>query len=504
MTPACLAACFLLGGLLAEPREAPWLMVTPVSTPGENFRAGFRHADIDGDGAMDLLCADGVRLQRNGFFSGEDFAPYPPEADGAAADWDKGALYCRTARGLLILKWRNNGFEREGEAAVEWPHAASPMPEPQPTAGGASVRLEPFLHDLDGDNKPEIVLMDEQGMTIYLLREGGAVQAGTLALLPAMELSGMAERPLWPRPQRMLSLPVRQMQCTIRLSGNTAETIHSTATPDNGRSFTQNRFSIIVENGRFVQKAPPENWGSEPLSGFMHPCRLNGDGQPDFAGFRMVETEGSNLSAPVMEIRATVDGGKTGSIRRAVVPRGWNAPPVFSDIDGDGRLDMVVQATGLYEGGMREAVGRMMTGTRTDHTVTVFRQGEKDFDAAPSFESRFQLDFGAPVRTSPAMLYEYLSGRLILFGDVSGDGKADLLVRNRADRAMLFIDAGNGGTTDRPDGVFTVRGDASLCLLDVNGDGREDLVETWPLSPDTFKPHHPARVWLSTAEGKGS
>ncbi len=76
-----------------------------------------------------------------------------------------------------------------------------------------------------------------------------------------------------------------------------------------------------------------------------------------------------------------------------------------------------------------------------------------------------------------------------LDGDFNGDGAADLIVRTRPDRADVYLSS-SGQIGSRPAKTLSMTEDSVWRIVDLNGDGRSDLI--------TFDPEAGAlSVWLS-------
>ena len=122
---------------------------------------------------------------------------------------------------------------------------------------------------------------------------------------------------------------------------------------------------------------------SDVLPRHLQPCRLNEDGMIDYAGGRWEVSETAAFPVPLYETWATLDGGKHFYVQRAPSLQQSRPHCSFVDFDGDGDLDMVVEATGLFEGGAREALERFLTRSAVDHVIRVHVQGNGRFANTP-------------------------------------------------------------------------------------------------------------------------
>ena len=63
----------------------------------------------------------------------------------------------------------------------------------------------------------------------------------------------------------------------------------------------------------------------------------------------------------------------------------------------------------------------------------------------------------------------------VAIGDINGDGKLDIVTRNRGSRAVSVL-LGNGNGTFQPETTSRPGDPRSVAIGDVNGDGKPDLV----------------------------
>lgn len=181
----------------------------------------------------------------------------------------------------------------------------------------------------------------------------------------------------------------------------------------------------------------------------MHAGDINGDGRANLVAFTRAGEVHAALSRDDLRVwRRTTIGSSSG-----VAP---TTPFVLGDFDGDGAANLVMPASGL---------------------PTRWRFYRSNADG--SFE-------GGAVTTFEATAPEFVNAQ-ILAADVTADGRANLMIRERATgRTWLYRN-----TTARPgapvnfaaasavyiDGSYTSDLDLeTIRLLDANGDGRDDLV----------------------------
>ena len=204
---------------------------------------------------------------------------------------------------------------------------------------------------------------------------------------------------------------------------------------------------------------------------------IDGDGRselvvPNVAGPLVVRFEGrtpaarQQLDSPAkVRYRLGRSAHELGKMRHRAPTRGVvseaSSPATFvEDFDGDGRRDVV---------------------TTVDTRVRVFAQrADGSLPTTPTWE------------VEPSVLTEAeeergFTGEAVSFGDLDGDGLADLVVlkwgsdeeRTRMDRHIFFARSGQGGPRYEATADQVVRSESffpDFEMRDLNGDGRRDLV----------------------------
>jgi len=197
---------------------------------------------------------------------------------------------------------------------------------------------------------------------------------------------------------------------------------------------------VLLGNGDGTFEAPVSY--TIPASSYISIGEFNGDGKPDIAlggGVAGSYPASSEVSVLINNgdgtFQSAVNYPITGEIEALAV----------ADLNGDGKLDLVVP-TGGFSAGVSVLLG---VGDGT---------------------------FASPVTYTSTLLSPYSTS--VAVADFNGDGKVDLALTNsEAPSSAVAILLGNGdGTFQNPPLLYSAGLDpAGVIALDVNGDGKPDL-----------------------------
>lgn len=436
-------------------------------------------ADLDGDGLLDLLFSDRVALQRDGGYPPDAMRPLPAAPPGAEADVWGVHLYLRHANGLEVHRLRGEGWDLIASHAVAWPAAGALEPAPWRRAESAESRVElrRFLHDTDGNGVPEVVLVDESGVWIHRLVEGAYTAEPPRAVLPALALAPAPPQPVWPADARRIAVPTRQMACRLNLRGADLVRLTQDNAPDGRIAYHRDVYPGALSAG--AAAASPRRESTAPLPPHLRPLRLGGRDFGVFAGVRW-EMAPAPLPTPLLEVWITTDAGRSLRRERMRLPQGYQPAAVFADVDGDGFPDLLVEESGLFDGGMREAALRFQTQATVRHRLRVYPgQAGGGFGGTPILAHEAGIRLDAPPGRHSRLFHAYQGGGLVnLTGDFDGDGKLDLAVRDQPGRVAIHLQR-DGRFAGTPDAVIPLEYDTPFHVADVNGDGRADVVVLW-------------------------
>src|SRR5690606_11439258 len=102
--------------------------------------------------------------------------------------------------------------------------------------------------------------------------------------------------------ERRVVFPERQMACRLLVSGATLSIITDLNVNSGETAYRSERFTVAPgDDGEFVVGTASTS-ESAALPSHLRPCRLNDDGQTDYAGTRWTLSQSAPLPMPLYEI----------------------------------------------------------------------------------------------------------------------------------------------------------------------------------------------------------
>jgi hypothetical protein len=247
-----------------------------------------------------------------------------------------------------------------------------------------------------------------------------------------------------------------------------------------------------ADTGRF---ALPQPLASEGLVDAVAIGDVNGDGRKDVlltTGYTFDAAQDFKLMVRLQQPDGSLAPAQVLDTRASYVCRASSV--VVGDLDGDGRQDVLVGASGcgiefFRQGGdgvLRSAGFIDSAQSGRLRLADLDGDGRPDLVAAGYYGSVLRVwlqDAGGTMVPHADLAFEYAGDADLDVGDVNGDGRPDIVIGSGSypDTSIgIFLQQGDGRfgpaltrTPSPPTGV------SGLAVGDVNGDGRDDVVVTY-------------------------
>ncbi len=472
-------AWLVCGALVFVEQDLPGLRVgraEPLS--GERWR-NFRQADFDGNGELDLLLPDGIAFQRNSAFRREDRHALPPANGLPACDLWNTTVYLRLPESLACFQWSSDGWLTLFEHPIRWPdrEALVQGSDPAPPGDAAELRFERFLHDFNQDGRPEIVVAAEDGLHVFMTDGERYTPAGIFDVFPPLRLVPENPARVWPPDPQRIPVSEMHLSCHLFITQNRVTVLESDIISENRARYRMECFEIAADPGADLELKSLGRQKTPVVPATLRPCRLNPGETIDFAGGQWQFASGGLLHAPVYEMSVSTDFGQSIQSVRSI---SYRPSCSFVDFNGDGRLDLVAESAGLFEGGVRETVSRLMTARSLKHHIEIHLQDDNGvFPVTPSIRGSFHLSIDqAPARSGERFRRYQASELLDITGDFDGDGIRDAVI-HASPREIQVYRGTAAGFGPRPILTAAVEPHWRFAVDDIDGDGRSDIIFRW-------------------------
>jgi hypothetical protein len=439
----------------------------------EPYLFTFVRADFNQDGKPDLLFPDAVCFQRDGGFPKEGRVELPdiPESARTALPpglfcdaWKDSLFYC-TSRTLHEFKWKDGAWNLFFEQKLEF-EGVFPKDEelvsPDYITGVKLVNLSNFLNDANGDGVPEIITLAKDGIHFYARGEKGYSDAAVINILSKPEYD-------WSENQNIRSLEANMSENTHWFPKKVAlstfqfeENVLNFIAPD------EQKHSIIthLELDSAFKPIPEKTTLTNAGRGCI--LQIHKNGHVDY-----IMSESRNLDNSILPIsvyRYSILSSQ-GEEQMAVEAQAINSLSPFVDFNNDGRLDIAVETTELFLGGVKETVARVMSALKIKGEIDIYLQNEDGSGSKqPSIRFPFTRELDEPIGLSG---YMPRLGIFSLEGDFNGDDAKDLAIFSAPNK--LDIHLFNGSTFDKTPACAALVDLDILHVDDMDGDGKSDV-----------------------------
>lgn len=461
---------FSLSEIVFNDQQTPGLRILEVNPLNGKATLNAIQGDISGDGKTDLVFEDMILLQRDGRFESLPTPEHFVNSKPSMCDIFAGSLYLRFADGLIAYRWNGQRWVTILDQRIMWPRETRPGGEPEPNA----LRFERFLHDINDDRVPEIVVPSAKGLHLYSLSRGSYSETTLLDIFPEPRHLTSASMVIWPPEKRRLRFPTLRTRFRTYIDGVNVCVVVEDHVADDTVQFNWTHYRIDPKTGFILDPYGTRRFQSQPMAAYLRPCNLNNDGILDFAGGKLTRSQASSLPAPVFETSVIINN-KTST--RTIRSRSFSPLSSYIDINGDSNLDLIVETTELFDGDIRDVLTRSLNDRSVYHRVSAFFQHrDGTFSQDSDVSTRHRINFKQPPLREDNMFKRYKEGNLVnVTGDFNEDGLKDLVVQDAPTRLSIYINRNNKFQI-RPDHRLPIREDWYFGVADLDSDGRSDVI----------------------------
>lgn len=449
--------------------------------------------DLSGTGRPDLICLAGGRIsifradpnQPSGFAAAPETlvtGPIAYFADVADVIPNKGKeILILTSEGVFCFLQENGRF----------------LPQPRPlircetilsmhtVRGGIAAQYTPnvpvlpwnFAFDVNGDKLDDILVPHDKGTDVYLQKVPGQfAKPITLNLFPIIH---------------HFAAPGHKAD---ELHGTTARSsrLHITVPALESRDVNgDGRLDLVSGAYWFAQKldgtfdpvageVPREQL--KPAAPNVRQVDINGDGRPDRFVEENVVDDPLNIVTRVRVFLATAQGIPAEPTQVLVdqnVLIHTNLP--LHDFDGDGALDFAMYKTDITVTEIAKWVRQSFGQIEGNLNFYLFDKATGRYPRRPDYSKPITMKFKIDLMEAMmGLVWErYLATMMRFEGDYNGDGRPDLLVREKTEQISIYLNSGVRRRLfpNQPDITLSdLPPFGGLALSDLNADGCTDLL----------------------------
>lgn len=500
----------LLGGVAFVEQPIDGLAVFDDEGLDNKLARTWRCADIDGDGAKDILTPNGVAFQRDGQFPKTQQTPFPSLGERSRADVWGNEIYVLLQDRIEVLRWSQGDWQRTLSQPITWSNPSyqaskrdAAMPSQQ------RPQFTRFLYDIDGDGKPEIVVVSSDGLRVYAKGNLFYEEKAIWPVLPPLQPM-FSSQVIWPPNSRTLEVPPMERDATFQIERGALTVFTDESIGAIGRAldrdrrtdgkggvvlggadlnkktvFKATRFGINQDGSLGLTEQPEVIQESAPLSTNWQRLNLNNDDQMDLLATQYVGSTSSPYPVAIYEVMASTDGGKTVYTAQCT---GAHPRNVLTDYNRDGRLDIVTESKQLVAGGLKETLVRGFTRREVELDVEIrLQKDDGSFPAKPSLRRQFTVTLDKPPAKLSGMFLRFLKGGFLqVNGDVDGDGQIDAVIHDHPD-SLTAYSGSEAAITNSEITSLPISPKGPFYVVDVDEDGRADVLIGRP-TDDQYEP----------------
>jgi len=455
-----LASLFAVGVLHFVEQPLPGLDVGSRAFPAGLARVNAVAADLDRDGAPDLLLPGGLWMQKDGTFPRTAMLPLPDDVRQASVHIELGRLYVYAHPRLTCYSFVAQRWQADWEASIEL----------EPNAHPADTAL---FHDLDKDGKAELILPLEESLRVFRMAPG-APAAGELLVYPPVRPRLAPVDNLW------ISVPSRptgalaSRDVHMTLNGSSLLIREALRVTDDALERRITTYSIEPTPEASFSAVLGADQTYPALPDAMVGCLLRKDGPIVFVGARVLHANRLRLGQTITEVLLAAEPAKP-----IVVLRTKSLPGHLSlaDFDADGDFDLLTQSNTLDAKPPREILMALASARRIQHEFFVHVQETSGrFDTRPRKLIAINLDLGGSALEGGPRWEAYRRGELTCsVADFNGDGRTDIATWTTATRIDVWLNH-EGVFEKKPDATLQAGPARGFTPADVDADGKADLI----------------------------